>query len=745
MEPSFDLVGNFRDAMHQAGIVTDDPIIADGVLHRIHVNGDRSGSRNGWYVLHGDEFPAGFFGSWKYGDEVNKWYGKEPNSLPAGQRRVLQAKMEKAQQERRAERERLRLEAGKRAQDIWKAAPPAPADHSYLKAKGAAPHDLRVHNGSLVVPVSDAGGNLKSLQFIAGDGTKKFLPGGAIRGNYHTIGKPLNIIYIVEGYATGATVHAATGQMVVVAFNASNLEPVAKVIKEKHPGLQLVIAADNDTGTEGNPGMKHGQKAAQAVGGILVYPQFKEGQGSDFNDLQQVSGLAAVKKQLESPVEAFDQLAAVTTESTANKAEQQHLIDELAKLDLIDYDRRRGSAAKELGCRATTLDKLVAVRRDEVRQEENLSALKPGDVEPWPNSVSGADLLDEIADTATRFAVLPKHADTAIALWVLFSYLHDHAYTCPMLGLMSPEKRCGKTTCIGLLSKLVHRPLAASNISASALFRAIEKWQPTLIVDEADTFIHSSDELRGVLNSGHTRDTAFVVRTCGDDHEPARFSTWGPKAFALIGRLPDTLQDRSIVVWLQRKTADQTVEKRRRHHNPDFLELQQRAARWAQDNAKAFEHAPLEDINGLNDRAADNWEPLIQIAKLAGGDWPEHATKAALALSGSVDGMGEDSIRIELRKDIRLIFEQLEGDDRDRLTSHRLVDKLVEMEDRPWPEFKRGKPISNTQVARLLKPFGIRPKVVRIGNATPRGYTLAAFMDAFSRYLPPVSRNNATN
>jgi putative DNA primase/helicase len=183
--------------------------------------------------------------------------------------------------------------------------------------------------------------------------------------------------------------------------------------------------------------------------------------------------------------------------------------------------------------------------------------------EPWPEPVVGDELLNELVRTFQRFIVLPEHADTALALWVLFTYLADVVDVAPILAATSPEKRCGKTTLLALLNRLVHHPLSASNISAASLFRTVEKWSPALLIDEADSFLRDNGELRGVLNSGHTRDTAFVIRTVGDEHEPRRFSTWGPKAIAIIGSLPDTLADRSIVVELQRKSASERVEKLR--------------------------------------------------------------------------------------------------------------------------------------------------------------------------------------
>lgn len=157
------------------------------------------------------------------------------------------------------------------------------------------------------------------------------------------------------------------------------------------------------------------------------------------------------------------------------------------------------------------------------------------ETEPWPEAVDGGELLAKLAATCRRYIVLPEHADVALALWIVFTHCVDAVSVAPILALTSPEKRCGKSTVLALLRRLVQRAMAAANISAAALFRAVEAWAPTLLIDEADTFMGATEELRGILNSGHTRDSAFVIRTVGDDHEPRRFSTWGAKAIALIG------------------------------------------------------------------------------------------------------------------------------------------------------------------------------------------------------------------
>ncbi|MGZ5517896.1 MAG: hypothetical protein ACXWJX_09395, partial [Limisphaerales bacterium] len=240
----------------------------------------------------------------------------------------------------------------------------------------------------------------------------------------------------------------------------------------------------------------------------------------------------------------------------------------------------------------------------------NASALGIRDVEPWHEPVNGAELLDELAATLRRFVVLPNWGTEAMALWILHTYAFELRDVSAYVGIESPEKRCGKTTLLGLLSELVNRPVVAANISSPAFFRVIEETKPTLLIDEADTFLQGNDELRGILNSGYAKTTAFVVRVANetkqqtgmsglhtdgckssqvgsDGNQPnrkssdgtrlARFSSWCPKAVAAIGRLPETLADRCILVRMQRKTV---AEKCDRLKSLDGEVLRRKCARF---------------------------------------------------------------------------------------------------------------------------------------------------------------------
>lgn len=250
------------------------------------------------------------------------------------------------------------------------------------------------------------------------------------------------------------------------------------------------------------------------------------------------------------------------------------------------------------------------------------------------------------------------------------------------------------------------------------------------MIDEADTFLRQSDELRGIINSGHTHDTAFVIRTVGEDHEPRRFATWSPKAIACIGDAPDTIEDRAIVIHMRRKLPSETVTRLR--YKDRYRELGSQCLRWLADHIDALRAAEPDLPGELNDRAADNWTPLLAIADAAAGKWPKRARDVAKALSGG-EQTEDTSARVQLLADICAVFEARKLD---CIRSVDLVDALVDMEDRAWPEWRKGKPLTATQLARLLRPFGISPGTRRGGDDTFKGYVRDKFNDAFRRYLP---------
>ena len=280
-----DTINQFRTAMLDAGLAPPEAIEADGQLHRSHVEGDKAGSKNAYYVLHLDGRAAGVFGSWKSG--LRSTWAADGKRMSEAEReafsKLIEAARLKAQAERRAEHEARAIEA----RSEWAAAEPANPAHPYLIRKGVKPHNLRQRGGLLIVPLFDAFGLLWNVQRIQADGGKRFKPGRA-GGLCSPIGDLTNpaTILICEGWATGATLHEEAGHPVLCAMNAGNLLAVATAARSAWAGADLVICADNDRFTEGNPGVTYATAAAKATGAKLIVPEFPEGvAGSDFNDL----------------------------------------------------------------------------------------------------------------------------------------------------------------------------------------------------------------------------------------------------------------------------------------------------------------------------------------------------------------------------------------------------------------------------------------------------------------------------
>jgi len=366
------------------------------------------------------------------------------------------------------------------------------------------------------------------------------------------------------------------------------------------------------------------------------------------------------------------------------------------------------------------------------------SKLKLPELEPWPEQVDGAALLDALSALFRRHLALPARAEQAMALWVVSTHVFEVAQVSPRLALLSPLPECGKTTALSLLGRLVNKPLLASNLSPPVVYRAIERHSPTLLLDEADTYLEQSEAFRGLLNSGHTRETAFVWRCVGEDHEPQRFTTWAPMAIAKIGSLPDTLTTRSIIIPMHRKAPDEQVEKfHALRHGAAAEELARKAARWASDHLHVLVTAAPDMPKELTNRAADNWTPLLAIADAAGGEWPEGARLTAAVFCGWVSHVSSQE---QLLADIRGIFDQLEVD---RISSAELCGKLRRIEDRLWGSVDGGFYFSPNKLAFMLRPFGIYPRSIRLGLTTPKGYLLKDFQESFARYLPQ-KRKTAT-
>jgi len=294
------------------------------------------------------------------------------------------------------------------------------------------------------------------------------------------------------------------------------------------------------------------------------------------------------------------------------------------------------------------------------------------------------------------------------------------------LAITSPTKGCGKTTVLRFLNQVVYRPKRAGSISPPALFRAVEQFHPTVILDETEKYIEHGSDLHALLNEGHCKG-GTVLRVLGDKLELREFSVLAAVAFAANGCLADDLEQRSIVIEMQRRRVDEDVAELREDRCEQLQNLARMCARWADDVADIIrDHDP--DMGDLINRDADNWRPLFAIADLIGSDWPDRAREAAAALTPK----DSESIGPMLLGDIKAVFDDGSVD---RLSSAEICTALCEMEGKPWADWK-GKNLTTNQLARLLKPFSIVTNTtVRVGTKTAKGYYRRDFEAAWQRYL----------
>jgi len=271
-----DSLEKFRSAAANRGLRIDDGVLADGCLHRCAVEGGKGGRKDGSYLLHLDGLVAGGFQNFRDGLGWQDWRAEASRELSASERAEWRRRLDAARQAKEADERLRQAEAARRAAKLWKAAKPATNAHAYLQRKGVNAYGLRLLRSQLVIPVRDADGVLWTLQFVSEDGDKRFLTGGRKRGGYLAIGTVRDALCVVEGYATAASVFEATGHATACAFDAGNLLPVAQALRRKFPQIRLILCADNDIATPGNPGLSRAIEAARAVRGLVAVPNFEK-------------------------------------------------------------------------------------------------------------------------------------------------------------------------------------------------------------------------------------------------------------------------------------------------------------------------------------------------------------------------------------------------------------------------------------------------------------------------------------
>ncbi len=356
-----------------------------------------------------------------------------------------------------------------------------------------------------------------------------------------------------------------------------------------------------------------------------------------------------------------------------------------------------------------------------------------------PTGNGGAGLLEQLRGTLREYVVFPgDDAATAVTLWIAASFGQRAWQHAPRLVITGPTKRCGKSRLLDVVHESCWQPLITVNASVAAVFRSIGDDPPTLLVDEADTLFgtakaaESHEELRGLLNAGHQRNRPTLrVVGVGTEQKVKPFSTFAMAALAGIGAMPDTIMDRAVVVSMRRRAPGEVVKPfRTRRDAPRLHTLRRQLAAWLRDRTDQL--AEIEPDMPLEDRAADTWEPLIIVADLAGGDWPEAARQAAESMVATRARDDADSaVSVRLLADLRELF-----GDAPALHGTTILTRLHAIDEAPWAEWS-GRALTARDLARLLKPYGVTSTKVKIQGEALQGYRREQLHDAWSRYLPP--------
>ena len=505
----------------------------------------------------------------------------------------------------------------------------------------------------------------------------------------------------------------------------------------------VVILPDAD-----DVGRKHAQKVARALDGVAssvrvvdLYPDRDD--GSDVSDFlrSDTSGARLAKLAREAPLWT----PAPDGDSRVGTKDDDELITELAALPRLEYARRRKDAARQLGITVADLDKVVAEARGKDGKDDDLA---PGLYDHWrveqcEEPVDGDALLHALVAALRRYVAIPDEQALVVALWIVLTWLHaEVAVHSPILMVTSPQPNSGKTTLLKVVSFLVYRGISSVSITGPALFRSIEKWCPTFIIDEADTAFVNNDDLKEVINSGWTRGDT-VIRCDPDTHDPRPYPTFCPKALGMIGRkLPAATLSRAFTIAMQRKRPNEHTDDFDYCDNETFARLRSQLLRWTSDKAEALKKTTPEVPSGFHNRTRANWWLLLAIAEQAGGGWKLAVRKAALEIE-QVAAEADPEIGIQLLSDIRDIFDR---NGANRLTTKMLLAELTVDEEGPWHSYgKGGKSLTDRQLRRLLKDFrrgyGIKSKSMRIDGiaGTPKGYDRADFESDFAAYLSSVA------
>ncbi|MCL2090266.1 MAG: DUF3631 domain-containing protein [Micrococcales bacterium] len=350
----------------------------------------------------------------------------------------------------------------------------------------------------------------------------------------------------------------------------------------------------------------------------------------------------------------------------------------------------------------------------------------------------GAQLLDQVRAAVRRYVILPdEHAEVGVTLWVAATHAVPAWAHAARLVIRAPEKRCGKSRLLDLVEAMCHQPLITVNISSSALYRSVGMTAsdpPTLLIDEADAIFgpkaaESAEDLRGLLNAGHGRNRPAMRYDAGT-RRVEKIDTFAMAALAGIGQMPDTIEDRAVVVRMRRRAPGERVAPYRvRRDGPPLDRLRARLHTWVRDSLTHLGAAV--PVMPVEDRAADTWEPLVAVADLASGHWPDLARQAAVALTASRDAGAQQSTQTRLLTDCRTVWGAV-----DALPTADLLDRLKADPEAPWATWA-GTGLTPHKLGAMLREFDITSRTLRFSTGQAKGYARADFTDAWARYCPP--------
>jgi hypothetical protein len=556
---------------------------------------------------------------------------------------------------------------------------------------------------------------------------------------------PFKLPELIEAVAAEHPIFVVEGEKDVLTLNALGLIATTNPggagkwlsgFSQYLRGADIILTPDAD-----NAGWAHVNDVAAQLKGVasrvrvLVLPNLAP--GGDVSDWVASGG---TREHLDALVaQAPDWTPPqVTTPDQNDKTKaterENELIANLAKMEPgIQFARERARLAKDFRVSRPDIDA-------EVRAYREAASVAPlyghWIVEPWPEPVDGDSLLRDIIRRIKSHVIISDDNALTVALWLMMSWVHDAvAVHSPILNINSAEPESGKSTIKGLLSFLMPRCIATVEATEAALYRAIERWQPSFCLDEFDSVLgdDSKASLRSIVNSGHARGTG-VLRCIGDDKTPEVFPTFAAKAVAMIGRkLPAPTLSRCIFVESRRRRKDEHIEKFKHVDDADLADLRRRLRRWSMDNEDTLRNANPSMPDELANRRADNWLLQLAIADLCSGveDFGDKARLAAIKIEGKADNK---TLGARLLADIKALSD---ADPKlPCIHSATVVKKLVDDPEKSWSEACKGKPLTQNRLARALGAYGIiSTNVTPPGETEAKGYRFSDFAEAWAIYV----------